>query len=411
MTMLARQARQKRDARRVARLALVGAIGCLLLAWCCRGQCVDGVCPAPGWRSATRPTTSPAVAIPDRIAAALCRVVSDTTAGRSLGSGALIQSDGGTGYVLTCGHLFDGGPGRVSVGFTSGQRFAAEVVAMDRPHDVALLKIRAPAATPLGVGEPPTGGAALTCSGFGAAAKLRSVRGPLLGFAKAAGATHASARIAAGVRSGDSGGPVLDASGRLVGVIWGVRNGVTYAATGEPIRRLLRRIPSRVAQRPTGAAPVQVPDSRWDDRLAAVESRLAALVPCQCPQDVATRADLGDLVRRQDLAGFATAGDLDRAIAPLRVEVQQTPSRLQRLRAEVVERARDAAAGAFKERVDRLDLPAIGWSKAQVLLASLGVGGPIGLAMLAGRLLVRRRLRRRGRGGPRPDRFPEPPNR
>lgn len=409
--------RQRRDALRVHLLAVIGMLVSLTLASLCSGQCAGGVCygPPTGWRSTGGSSAASGSAFVDTQASdAMCRVVVETPSGRSLGSGTLVGVAAPAGYVLTCGHLFDDGANRVTVVFANGQRFEASIAAADRPNDVALLKIAAPAIKPIPTGDAVRTGATLTACGFGGAGRFRAVRGTAIGYATPIGATHTSVRIRGAVRSGDSGGPVLDAAGRLVGVVWGVREGVTYAAFGEPVRRLLAGIGGRIARRPepstapltTPVTPRAEPTNGSDSRLAAIESRLAETTPCRCPDDVVTRGDLALFVTKNDLVDLATTSDLSNAVSSLRTSAEQQTSRFDSLREQAVSAAKSAAVDAVRERLSGVDFKAFAMSKTQVVLASLGVGGPIGLAMLAGRLWLRTRRRRRrdasrGQGGPR----------
>ena len=75
---------------------------------------------------------------------AVCEV-SNTFAGWGTGgSGALVGVDGSKAIVLSCGHLFEEGRGRVICSFPSGWRGYANVLGVDRRHDLSALEIKRP---------------------------------------------------------------------------------------------------------------------------------------------------------------------------------------------------------------------------------------------------------------------------
>ncbi|MEM6855422.1 MAG: serine protease, partial [Planctomycetota bacterium] len=281
------------------------------------------------------------------------------------------------GFVLTCSHLFDSGSDQIVVTFRDGDRYAAKIVARDRPNDLALLRIAKPNTQTILHSTSSVADSVLTCGGFGGDGEYRTVVGRLVGYAKPFGATSPSLRISGSVRQGDSGGPVTNRAGELVGVVWGVRSGVTYAAFGEPVRQILANVPSR-SSLPREAAPAA--NSEDDTRLAAIEARIAALSPCKCPVDVATRSELN---------GLASISYVDAALERLDTSVERSAAGLAEFREKAIDRARSAAAEIVRERLESIDLKQVAWSKTQLVLASLGIGGPIGLAWLAGRLFLR----------------------
>lgn len=215
------------------RLPFATLLLCLIGASACRAQCPGGVCP-PDWRPAAAP-------IPANVPRdAVCRVIN----GPSLGSGTLVARDDAHGYVLTCAHLFREGIAQVMVRFPNGRGYPAQLVTQDTLHDVALLRINRPEIAPATFDEQPPQGT-LTACGYGGAGQFHAVQGPIVGAAMSAGARYPSTCLRGSVVPGDSGGPVFSATGRLVGVVWGVRDGVTFAMCGTPVRDLLKRIALR----------------------------------------------------------------------------------------------------------------------------------------------------------------------
>ena len=191
------------------------------------------------------------------------RIAHDVGGVVSRGSGALVAHDDGASYYITCGHLFDDGRGRTSIQIPNAAGVPAEIIAADRAHDLALL--RSPR-----VGGPvlpydPEGEmrGELSAYGFGGSGRFRGVRGPVVGYATPGGARYPSLRLRGSVRSGDSGGPVLDEDRELVAVIWGEASGETYATFGPPLRAMMANLaqcrggvcrPTQPQRRPRGGS-------------------------------------------------------------------------------------------------------------------------------------------------------------
>ncbi len=334
----------------------LGVLVCAALtAATCGAQCPGGVCPPPsGWQSA--PPSQPVgrvVSLPPEIAGAICRVRNDVGSNVSLGSGSLVAVIGNAGYLLTCNHLFSDGTGQLSVQFPNRPATAATIVSRDQAHDLALLKTAPPNAGPLR--HEPNLTTPLTAAGLGSDGKLRAVTGQVVGRSTPQGARYASLLIGAAVRSGDSGGPVINQRAELVGVVWGARGSTTYATVGEPVRQILSQIPppsdGMVALKPPTGVPADKP-------------------ACDCPCD-------GDCVRRSE---FAAIQDRLNELATR----QTNPP------------AATPAESAFP------------LTTVQVVLGALGIGGPAGLAWLVAKLAWRRTTsQHRGPGGPRPPDFQE----
>lgn len=146
----------------------------------------------------------------------------DGRQGEGVGSGILLDSDG---FVLTSAHAVYGAA-KVTVSFQDNVRMAAEVVGMDHLTDLALLKVEVPKGTiatvqfgdsdrlqigerVLAIGHP-----------FGLGYALTS--GVVSGFGTAPGiATAFQERViqtSAAINPGSSGGPLIDATGRVIGI-------------------------------------------------------------------------------------------------------------------------------------------------------------------------------------------------
>ena len=164
----------------------------------------------------------------------------------SLGSGFLIAPDG---LVLTCRHVIEGADD-VRVELDDGRVFAGVVVARDAPLDVALIRLR--------------GAQGLPIASLGSSAQVRvgdpviAIGNPFgLGPSVTTGILSAAARTIddgptgdllqtdAAVNPGDSGGPLLDAGGRVIGVNNAVLEhgqGLSFAVPIDDVRLVLREL-------------------------------------------------------------------------------------------------------------------------------------------------------------------------
>ena len=175
----------------------------------------------------------------------VCRIENQMPGFLNVGSGTLIDvtENGREGLVLSCWHLFREGVGKVTVQFPDGRRHGARLVAIDEQAHLAALVIANPRTTPVQVSFQVDGSSQLRACGYGQSGQLQCVTGPYVGESKGSG--QQSVLIGGAVRSGDSGGGVFNQSGELVAVVWGERDGVTYASCGMPLRAFLGRILGR----------------------------------------------------------------------------------------------------------------------------------------------------------------------
>jgi S1-C subfamily serine protease len=112
----------------------------------------------------------------------------------------------------------------VQIRFSNGDRTYARVVQQDKTWDMALLQIHPTSRTPVTVGNSPRCGQYITLNGFGYDYEFKSMRGqvsPIRLFPKDH-PNEPDVMYIGGRRSrfGDSGGPVLDEDGVLVGILF-----------------------------------------------------------------------------------------------------------------------------------------------------------------------------------------------
>lgn len=354
------------------------------------------------------------------------------------GSGSLIGHGPDSSFYLTCAHVIPEG-GQTIVTLPGGQQVAATVVARDQADDLALLASGRVPDEPASVAEPGPLSGPLRAYGFGGSGAYRGVEGRITGYSQANGGTSPSVRLAGTVRSGDSGGPVVNARGLQVGVLWGTEGGETYAMVGGPFDRIVSRMvelaggncyrnsrgqwvcPSSPgcyrnttpAPAPKPLAPVvRTPALEWllpyrdatNKRLDAIEQGLAGLnqrldriPPPPAPPDLSPI--------NEQLASAATRAEIDATASKLEAQIGEAQAQANQERGTLFERlsakveALQGAVAGVSDRVARIK-PAAGlaidaWS-------AFAVGGPIGLGLAAWGYF----RRRRGEGGPRGPGFP-----
>jgi len=345
--------------------------------------------------------------------AAVVRVAQVAPGGsRCYGSGTLVHKDGKQGIVLTCAHLFRGGTGDVTVTFPDGRRFAADLAAMDQAWDLAALRITQPEAMPVTIAaDHPEPGDPLQSCGYGPDGRYWCNRGRVLGYVRtAATKTYETLELSGRARDGDSGGPVFNASGELVAVLWGTDGRIVGGTYCGRIRKFLGGIFSpQVApqQQPDSTPPAPGPSPSESsppllaDHLDKIRQRLDGLageLDNTKRQQAEREQSWAERMKKIENAVALVAGLKDR------VEKAEEAVGGDNLRAVV----REVAAGIITERA-----PGLAQTILPAVLAALGWTGPPSVAaILAIRLVaavlkrrvVKRRPRAAARTGTRPTR-------
>jgi len=206
-------------------------------------SCPDGTCPfAPA-----SPTLAPKPTPPRGVVRSIVRVYNayeetvpptDASFGPARrrvvekGSGAVVADLLGTRYVLTAAHIFRDGRGEIATQTTDGRIFAASLVLASEECDVALLRVDVPQDVPaLTISASwPRQGETVWRAGFGPDETLKETSGAVKGYVKTDRyAAYETLKIDGPARQGDSGGPVYNASGEIVGVVWGTDGVDAYA--------------------------------------------------------------------------------------------------------------------------------------------------------------------------------------
>lgn len=162
------------------------------------------------------------------------------------GSGALVDAD----LVVTNAHVV-AGTSRLTVVDAEGEERRAELVAIDGDLDLALVRVPGLGAAPLPVGATRVGASGAVLGyplggGFDArpyevVRRIDTVGPNIYGTSDV---ERAVLVVAADLTQGNSGGPLVDAEGRLVGLAFAVAqdgSSVAYAVDGDEVATFLER--------------------------------------------------------------------------------------------------------------------------------------------------------------------------
>ncbi len=332
------------------------------------------------------------------------RVVNTTGASRCHGSGTLVQSENGRGVVLTCGHLFRDGTGRITVRFCDGRYVDGELLAVDQKWDLAALAVVRPGATPASIAaDYPLPGEQLESCGYGSDGSYWCNRGRAVGYTRTlATETHETLEMSGCAREGDSGGPVFNRRGELVAVVWGTDGRSVMGTFCGRIRRFLRGIlpcaeePGRTPGRGpleavNGASQAEKDASPFVARLDQIGQRLEELGG-RFDEDARTRSEQSESTGRRfkgvERSLAALGGLSDRVTG---VERAVSAERLKPVLEELAGGMVTAGAPSVLDAAVPAILAGLGWTGPPALAAVLGL-------RLAGGLVRRRRRRRRSGG-------------
>jgi putative serine protease PepD len=142
----------------------------------------------------------------------------------ALGSGFILSADG---YVLTNDHVIDGNDGNISVVFSDGSTASAKLVGRDQESDVAVIKVAKTGLTPIAfgnsdqvaVGDPVLAfGSPLALSGTVTEGIVSALDRTLTSSEGGTDRYYRSIQTDAAVNQGNSGGPLVDAAGQVIGM-------------------------------------------------------------------------------------------------------------------------------------------------------------------------------------------------
>jgi len=243
-----------------------------------RGQCVGGSCMSPQYRqpaatiaphAKNQPTPAWRYEHPTGHRQAVVRIhCIDRQVGgrteRSIGSGVLVRV-GGRLVVLTARHVVKDAK-QIIVELFTKKTHRAVVLHVDATWDCAVLEMEG---RPEGVepaeiewGEAATGyqnGERLESAGYGPDGKLAVNVGVFRGYRRstAAGDGHDDwMEISGHARQGDSGGPVFNARGRVVGVLWGTDGETVMCVQPGRLHVVIESAMKYYRQNSTGGEPL-----------------------------------------------------------------------------------------------------------------------------------------------------------
>jgi putative serine protease PepD len=157
----------------------------------------------------------------------------------ALGSGYIISADG---YVVTNDHVVAGNDGNISVVFNDGSTATAKLIGRDPESDVAVIKVAKSGLTPITFGNSDQLAVGDPVLAFGSPLALANT--VTEGIVSALDRTISSSedgttryyraiQTDAAVNQGNSGGPLVDAAGQIVGMNSVIRSlGATTATSG-----------------------------------------------------------------------------------------------------------------------------------------------------------------------------------
>ena len=184
-------------------------------------------------------------AIVQKIDPAVVDIVSTLSNGEAAGTGIVLTS---SGEVLTNNHVIDGATSISVTDVGNGQTYQASVTGYDASHDVAVLKLKgASGLTTASIGDSSkvsVGSKVVAVGNAGGKGGTPSVaQGQVTGLNKQITATDAGSgtsetltgviRTNADIQPGDSGGPLLNTSGEVIGMDTAASSAQTDSATGQ----------------------------------------------------------------------------------------------------------------------------------------------------------------------------------
>jgi serine protease Do len=217
-----------------------GPASCGRRAWGLAGLAALGSLPLFGCVSRTTPQGPDFVGLIQRVSPAVLGIADDRGV---VGSGFRL---GNTRFVITAAHLVSPLHGGLAVAW-EGRRWPAGVLSVDAPNDLALLELPADAPMPgLGLAaEPAVMGEWLLVLGRPFGTRITATMGIVSATPGTIAATPellARIQIHAAVNPGNSGGPVINLKGEVIGVasaLLPAGQGLAFAIPVSAIPRLL----------------------------------------------------------------------------------------------------------------------------------------------------------------------------
>ncbi|AIV41416.1 hypothetical protein NI26_06230 [Curtobacterium sp. MR_MD2014] len=189
-----------------------------------------------GTGTGTQTAATPATAAQTKGVVTIDTVMNYDTSSQAAGTGMVLTSDG---FVLTNNHVVQGATSIAVTDETTGKQYRAEVVGTDATHDVAVLKLQDASGLSTVTldddGEPSTGDAVTDVGNAEGTGNLVAAAGTVTALDQDIQVQSESGtgteslqgliEVAAQIVPGDSGGPVLDSEGEVVGMATAASSG------------------------------------------------------------------------------------------------------------------------------------------------------------------------------------------
>lgn len=219
-------------------------IGMMLGVGLCQGDelaCKDGQCPSEETKSRSHPS--------------IVRLIHTDQTGAGFFTGTLIEIEHAGSLILTCAHALEFA-GNTMVIYDNGQKEWASIIEKDHDLDLALLQVKQNDRKkfPIASVVPSRGEwvAGFGCGFGGFKESQGKVKGYLwLSPPESMAVPMEGFSFAVGVRQGDSGGPVLNSSGELAGVIFGGDENETSAVDCKVVNAFIKRALGQVTVKGT----------------------------------------------------------------------------------------------------------------------------------------------------------------
>jgi lipoprotein NlpI len=249
------------------------------------------------------------MAVRAAVVAALATLISGVAAGQaaetSSGSGVVIAAKG---EILTNAHVVEACQ-TITVNLASGNSEAAVLVARDERNDLAVVRLTGTNNPPASVavfreGAPLRAGDAIVALGYPLSGVLAAEAGISVGNVSALAGVADDSRyvqISAPVQPGNSGGPLLDASGHLVGIVTAKLNAVRIARfTGDIPQNVNFALKAEVARTFLDSKRIAYQTARSDKQLSPADVGDIArpfTVHIECEQTGSQSAAAAPIVR------------------------------------------------------------------------------------------------------------------
>ena len=213
-----------------------------------------GATAVPRAAAADRPTVMNDEAVVQAVEPGVVDVTASLRYLQETAKGTGFVIDAAAGLILTNNHVIDGADSVTVTPVTSGRSYPARILGYDRAGDVALLQVRgAPRLTAVTIGSSARAGVGTPVLAIGneggrggspavAPGVISSLDRTIVASDQSSGLSetlHGMLQTSADIRPGDSGGPLADAGGRVIGIDTAAGGDTVYSGYAIPINQAL----------------------------------------------------------------------------------------------------------------------------------------------------------------------------